>query len=56
MKNEESWEEIDLADPSIFKIFSFKLLSGNPETALNNPGSIVISETKARSITAVKTL
>src|SRR5664280_1997970 len=47
-ENEESWEEIDLADPSIFKIFSFKLLSGNPETALNSPGSIVISETKAR--------
>lgn len=47
-ENEESWEEIDLADPSIFKIFSFKLLSGDPETALNNPGSIVISETKAR--------
>lgn len=46
-ENEESWEEIDLADPSIFKIFSFKLLSGNPETALNNPGSIVISKTKA---------
>lgn len=47
-ENEESWEEIDLADPSIFKIFSFKLLSGNSETALNNPGSIVISETKAK--------
>jgi putative ABC transport system permease protein len=46
--NEQFWEEIELADPSIFKIFSFKLLSGNPATALNNPGSIVISETKAR--------
>jgi putative ABC transport system permease protein len=46
--NEQFWEEIELADPSIFKIFSFKLLSGNPATALNNPGSIIISETKAR--------
>jgi putative ABC transport system permease protein len=47
-KNEESWEEIKLADPSIFKIFSFKLLSGNTETALSNPGSIVLNETKAK--------
>lgn len=47
-ENEESWEKIELADPSIFKIFSFKLLSGNPETALNYPGSIVLSEAKAR--------
>jgi putative ABC transport system permease protein len=46
--NEESWEDIRLADPTIFKIFSFKLLSGNPATALKNPGSVVLSETKAR--------
>jgi len=47
-ENEQSWEDIELADPSIFKIFSFQLLTGNPETALNNPGSIILSETKAR--------
>jgi putative ABC transport system permease protein len=47
-ENEQFWEAIDLADPSIFKIFSFKLLSGDPETALSNPGSIILSETKAR--------
>jgi putative ABC transport system permease protein len=47
-ENEQFWEKIDLADPSIFKIFSFKLLAGDPETALNNPGSIVLSETKAK--------
>ena len=47
-ENEQFWEDIELADPSIFKIFSFKLLTGNPETALNNPGSIILSETKAR--------
>jgi len=47
-ENEQFWENIDLADPSILKIFSFKLLKGDPETALNNPGSIIISETKAR--------
>jgi putative ABC transport system permease protein len=47
-ENQQFWEEIDLADPSIFKIFSFRLLQGDPETALNNPGSIILSETKAR--------
>jgi putative ABC transport system permease protein len=41
------WEEIDLADPSIFRIFSFKLLSGDPENVLNSPNSLVISEAKA---------
>ena len=46
-ENKQFWENIELADPSIFKIFSFKLLTGNPETALNNPGSIILSETKA---------
>ncbi len=47
-ENEQYWEEIRLADPSIFKIFSFKLLKGNPETALNNLGSVILSETKAK--------
>ena len=41
-------EKIDLADPSIFNIFSFTLISGNPETALKEPGSIILSETKAK--------
>jgi len=47
-ENEQFWENIELADPSIFSIFSFKLLKGNPETALNNPRSIILSETKAK--------
>jgi putative ABC transport system permease protein len=47
-ENEQFWEEIELADPSIFRIFSFKLLSGDAETALNNLGSIILSETKAK--------
>jgi putative ABC transport system permease protein len=47
-EDQQFWEEIDLADPSIFRVFSFKLLKGDPETALNNPGSIILSETKAR--------
>ncbi len=47
-ENEQFWENIELADPSIFNIFSFTLLQGNPETALSNPGSVILSETKAR--------
>ena len=47
-ENEQFWENIELADPSIFSIFSFSLLKGNPETALSNPRSIILSETKAR--------
>ncbi len=47
-ENEQFWEKIELADPSIFKIFSFELLSGNPDQALNDPASIIISENKAR--------
>jgi putative ABC transport system permease protein len=47
-ENTQYWEDIELADPSIFKIFSFKLLKGNPENALNNLHSVILSETKAR--------
>jgi len=42
------WEDIDAADPSILKIFSISLLSGDPETALKNPNSLIISEKKAK--------
>ncbi|HEX2970201.1 MAG TPA: ABC transporter permease [Bacteroidales bacterium] len=40
-------EEIMLADPSLFSIFSFQLISGNRSTALANPGSVVINESTA---------
>ena len=46
--NKQFFEEISLADPSIFNIFSFPLLSGNADNALDDPNSIVISESKAR--------
>lgn len=35
-------------DPSIFSIFDFPLLQGNPKTALKDPFAIVISETTAK--------
>jgi len=35
------------AEPSFFKVFSYKLKSGDPKTALNNPNSIILSEEAA---------
>jgi putative ABC transport system permease protein len=36
------------ADPSIFNIFSIRMVRGDPQTALSEPYSIVITEEKAR--------
>lgn len=40
--------DIYLADPSIFKVFSYDFIQGNPETCLNNPRSIILTEPLAR--------
>ncbi len=36
------------AEPSAFKIFSISFINGNPETALNEPNSLVITESMAK--------
>ncbi|MBS1663101.1 MAG: ABC transporter permease [Bacteroidetes bacterium] len=36
------------ADSTIFKVFTLPMIAGDPNTALNNPGSIVIDESAAR--------
>jgi putative ABC transport system permease protein len=36
------------ADPSIFSVFSYQFTEGDPKTALDNPHSIVITESTAR--------
>jgi len=36
------------ADSTIFKVFTFPMIAGDPNTALNNPHSIVIDESAAR--------
>ena len=41
-------KDIYLADASLFKVFSFKFLCGNPETALIDPNSVVMTESAAR--------
>lgn len=38
------------ADASIFKIFTFPMLAGNPENALKNPYSIVLTQTTAQKL------
>jgi len=42
-----SFEEILPADPAIIDIFSFPFVSGNPETALADPNSIILTEKMA---------
>jgi putative ABC transport system permease protein len=39
-----------LVDPSFFDLFSYDFLAGNPETALENPDSLVITEEIAHRI------
>lgn len=38
------------ADPSVFSIFTFPMLAGNPETALKNPYSIVLTQATASKL------
>ncbi|WP_338868010.1 ABC transporter permease [Spirosoma sp. SC4-14] len=37
-------------EPSFFRIFTFPMLEGNPETALKDPYSIVLTETAAKKL------
>ena len=46
--DKEYFEPLSFADEDIFKIFSFDLLEGDPNSALKQPNSIVISEQMAR--------
>jgi len=38
------------AEPSLFEIFTFPMLEGNPSTALEAPYSVVLTETSARKL------
>lgn len=42
------WPDAYLADPSIFAVFQHEVLHGDPETALEDPLSVAISETVAK--------
>jgi len=41
-------DDIGTADPSFFSIFTFPFIKGDPKTALDDPRSIVITESMAR--------
>lgn len=41
-------EKVFLADPSFFKVFTFPLLAGNPATALEEPGSVILTESASK--------
>ena len=48
---ENLWDEEDgffYADSTVFEVFTFPLLQGDPATALTEPNTMVISETAAR--------
>jgi len=46
--NDRSFDEVvGMADPSIFEMFTFPLIKGNPATALSDPNSIVLTEEMA---------
>ncbi|MCF2494760.1 ABC transporter permease [Dyadobacter chenhuakuii] len=38
------------AEPSLFRMFTFPMLEGNPETALKDPYSVVLTETAAKKL------
>ncbi|WP_232825986.1 ABC transporter permease [Chitinophaga alhagiae] len=38
------------AEPSLFRIFTFPMIEGHPETALKDPYSVVLTETAARKL------
>jgi putative ABC transport system permease protein len=48
VRNRTFYEEgFMLADPSVFKVFSFRLLKGDPETALSELKNVVLSRSMA---------
>ncbi|MES2625625.1 MAG: FtsX-like permease family protein [Pseudomonadota bacterium] len=42
------WDNIYLADPNVFSVFTHEIVYGNPETALVDPSSVAVSATFAR--------
>lgn len=48
VKGKRTEEVVQYVDPGFFSMFSFDLISGEPETVLQQPNSAVISETVAK--------
>ncbi len=49
-ENIQEESEVYIADPTVFDVFTFDLISGDAESALDGPNKIVISESLARRI------
>ncbi len=41
-------ERMHFADPAFLKMFTYPMIAGNPETALTEPNSVVVTESTAR--------
>ena len=48
-KEDAIYQQVMHVDPSFLRLFSFDLLAGNPNTLLNDPGSVVITDDMART-------
>ncbi|SFN87738.1 putative ABC transport system permease protein [Chitinophaga sp. YR627] len=46
--NKYQEDKLALPDSTFFEVFTFPLVSGNPKTALNEPFSVVLTESKAK--------
>ncbi len=47
-KDYQRYDGVLIADPSIFNIFNFPFIHGNPNTALNRPFTVVVTESAAK--------
>jgi len=43
-------EKMQITDSSVFVVFDFELLKGNPVTSLAGPNKVVVSESAAKKI------
>ncbi|HEY0679354.1 MAG TPA: ABC transporter permease [Chitinophagaceae bacterium] len=50
VENNVSRMGVAFADPQFFKVFSFPLIKGNPNTALSDPRSMVITQESAKKL------
>ncbi|TAE49833.1 MAG: FtsX-like permease family protein [Bacteroidetes bacterium] len=41
-------EDVSYVDSSVFEVFSFELIAGNPQTALRDPQTLVLTESAAK--------
>ncbi len=42
------WDDVYFADDNVFELFTHEIVHGDPETALDEPGSVAVSATFAR--------